>query len=395
MKKCICAVCTDEGNRLGTGFFCNIPYKNQKLKVLITASSHIKNHLKRSKITIKLNDAIKEIKINDDRKIYLNENYNTAIIEINPSKDGINDFLELDEFFNERINERVYTIQLDREQNTCISFGTLIKIEENEIYHLCSTEKGSSGSPILNINTSKVIGIHLQSIKHENINMGTLLHHIIKDFNEDHNLVNLYNDKRFSNLKLISSGSYGDIYSAYSIKDKIEVCLKKINIEKMKLNYESNNLENYQKDLDNEINILDILSDNKNSINILGSYDNENEKIIVMEKCDQNLYEFIKKRGKALTVEEIKLKFEGINELFESIQRNYIIHRDLKLENFLIKYNKEKTDYVIKLGDYGIGKFKYKTNGIYSGLKGTIDTIAPEIILEKTKEYKSSVDIYV
>jgi hypothetical protein len=394
MKKCICTVYMGKENGFGTGFFCNIPYKNQKLKVLITASSHIKNHLKRSKITIKLNDAIKEIKINDDRKIYLNENYNTAIIEINPSKDGINDFLELDEFFNERINERVYTIQLDREQNTCISFGTLIKIEENEIYHLCSTEMGSSGSPILNINTCKVIGIHLHYYKDEQLNMGTLLNYIIKDFNQDNNLVNLYNDKSFSNLKLISSGSYGDIYSAYSIKDKIEVCLKKINIEKMKLNYELNNLENYQKDLDNEINILNILSDNKNSVNILGSYDNENEKIIVMEKCDQNLYEFIKKRGKALTVEEIKLKFEGINELFESIQRNYIIHRDLKLENFLIKYNKEKTDYVIKLGDYGIGKFKYRTNGIYSGLKGTIDTIAPEIILEKTKEYKSSVDMF-
>jgi serine/threonine protein kinase len=224
--------------------------------------------------------------------------------------------------------------------------------------------------------------------------MGTLLNYIIKDFNEDHNLVNLYNDKNFSNLKLISSGSYGDIYSAYSIKDKIEVCLKKINIEKMKLNYESNNLENYQKDLDNEINILDILSDNKNSVKFFGNYDNENEKIIVMEKCDQNLYEFIKKRGKALTVEEIKLKFEGLNELFKSIQRKDIIHRDLKLENFLIKYNKEKTDYVIKLGDYGIGKFKYRTNGIYSGLKGTIDTIAPEIILEKTKKYKSSVDMF-
>ena len=328
MKKCICTVYGENrfAEEKGSGFFCIIPYKNQKLKVLITASSHIKNHLKRSKITIKLNDAIKEIKINDDRKIYLNENYNTAIIEINPSKDGINDFLELDEFFNERINERVYTIQLDREQNTCISFGTLIKIEENEIYHLCSTEMGSSGSPILNINTCKVIGIHLHYYKDEQLNMGTLLNYIIKDFNEDHNLVNLYNDKSFSNLKLISSGSYGDIYSAYSIKDKIEVCLKKINIEKMKLNYESNNLENYQKDLDNEINILDILSDNKNSVKFFGNYDNENEKIIVMEKCDQNLYEFIKKRGKALTVEEIKLKFEGLNELFKSIQRNDIIN---------------------------------------------------------------------
>ena len=162
----------------------------------------------------------------------------------------------------------------------------------------------------------------------------------------------------------------------------------------MKLNYESNNFGNYQKDLNNEINILDVLSDEKNSVKFLGDYDNENEKIIVMEKCDKNLYEFVKQRGKALTVEEIKLKFESLNKLFYKMQRKGIIHRDLKLENFLIKFNKEKTDYIIKLGDYGIGKFKYFTNGIYSGMKGTIDTVAPEIILEKTQKYESSVDMF-
>ena len=113
-----------------------------------------------------------------------------------------------------------------------------------------------------------------------------------------------------------------------------------------------------------------------------------------MEKCDINLNEFMKQRRKALTVEEIKSKFKSLNELFKLIQNESIIHRDLKLENFLIKYNKEKTDYLIKLGGYGIGTFKYLTNGIYSGLKGTIDNLAPEIILEKTQEYESSVDMF-
>ena len=47
--------------------------------------------------------------------------------------------------------------------------------------------------------------------------------------------------------------------------------------------------------------------------------------------------------------EEIKKKFESLNELFKIIQKEKIIHRDLKLENLLIKYNKEKTDYIIKL----------------------------------------------
>ena len=52
----------------------------------------------------------------------------------------------------------------------------------------------------------------------------------------------------------------------------------------------------------------------------------------------------MKQRGKALSIEEIKSKFKNLNELFKAIQ-----YRDLKLEILLIKYNKEKTDYLIKL----------------------------------------------
>ena len=71
-----------------------------------------------------------------------------------------------------------------------------------------------------------------------------------------------------------------------------------------------------------------------------------------------------------------------------------IIHRDLKLENFLIKYKDKQGNYTIKLADYGISKFEKNCNSIFSGLKGTPETVAPEIILEKIKKYKSSVDMF-
>ena len=61
----------------------------------------------------------------------------------------------------------------------------------------------------------------------------------------------------------------------------------------------------------------------------------------------------------------------------------------------MVKYkNAEKTEYVIKLCDYGISKFKNNTNGIFSGLKGSEDTIAPEISLEKITKYESVVDVF-
>ena len=162
----------------------------------------------------------------------------------------------------------------------------------------------------------------------------------------------------------------------------------------MKMIYKQNELSNSQKDLDNEIYILKLLSFNNNSVKYYGKYEKENEEVIVMEKCDKNLKEFIKERGTGLTVEEIKKHFLEMNKLFKYMQKEKIIHRDLKLDNFLVKFNKEKTDFIIKLSDYGICKIKNKTNSIFSGIKGTIGNVAPEIVLEKTKNYDNEVDIF-
>ena len=77
------------------------------------------------------------------------------------------------------------------------------------------------------------------------------------------------------------------------------------------------------------------------------------------------------------------------------MHKNNIIHRDLKLKNFLIKYtNEQKTEYIIKLCDYGIGKFLDEKNSTFSGMKGTTETIAPEICLSKTQKYENSIDIF-
>ena len=115
-----------------------------------------------------------------------------------------------------------------------------------------------------------------------------------------------------------------------------------------------------------------------------------------MEKCDNNLKELIKQRGKGLNTKVIKDHFLELNKLFKIMQEQKIIHRDLKLENFLIKYkNNEKSDFYIKLADYGLGKFKREfPKSSFSGLKGTIETVAPEIILEKKSSYEEIVDIF-
>jgi serine/threonine protein kinase len=154
-------------------------------------------------------------------------------------------------------------------------------------------------------------------------------------------------------------------------------------------------LKDYRSDLINEIIILTTFSDYENSVKFYGCYDKENEKAIITERCDLNLKEFILKKGIAFTTEEIKVTFLPMNEIFKLLQEKLVIHRDIKLDNFLVKYtNTKKTKCIIKLIDYGISKFKNNTNSIYIGKKGYEDIITPEISLNKTTKYERTADIF-
>ena len=169
----------------------------------------------------------------------------------------------------------------------------------------------------------------------------------------------------------------------------------------MKINYKENKLRGFQKDLDNEIRLLKLFSDYPNSLKFYGCYYTKDEKgnefeNIVLEKCDEDLEKFMRNRRKALDTTEIKEIFIGLNKVFQAMHQEGrdIIHRDLKLPNLLVKYeDNNKNNFIVKLGDYGLGKFLNEDDSI-SSLKGTSETAAPEIILKKIQKYDNSVDIF-
>ena len=71
-----------------------------------------------------------------------------------------------------------------------ISFGIIQSITEDEdrktIYHLCDSNAGSSGSPIINRKNFQIIGIHKGApTGSQNYNLGTLLKEPIEKFNEE------------------------------------------------------------------------------------------------------------------------------------------------------------------------------------------------------------------
>ena len=185
------------GIEQGTGFFCKIPFPNKEnmLPVLIT-NNHVINEdilFKKDeliKLDIKNEENIKTINLNNRLK-YTNEDYDVTIIEIK-NEDNVNHYLEIDDkVINDIINNHnqnkdyidktVYIMQYP-EGELSVSYGNIVGIYEKEKYnfqHKCSTNRGSSGSPILNIINNKVIGIHK---KGANINKGAFLSYSIKEF---------------------------------------------------------------------------------------------------------------------------------------------------------------------------------------------------------------------
>ena len=189
MTDCICKIKVN--STFGTGFFCKIPYENKNINVLMT-NYHIidDNYYQQNKeIYLFLNDEkeLKIIKLDKNRKTYFNKDYDIAMIELVES-DNINNYLELDDnLFKDEIRAyfkdiSIYILHYPFGKQASVSYGISIDIMDNEIKHICSTEHGSSGSPILNLSNNKIIGIHKQGSIRDNFNIGVLLKFPINDF---------------------------------------------------------------------------------------------------------------------------------------------------------------------------------------------------------------------
>ena len=169
MNKCVCMV--DLGKSQGTGFFLNIlfPKKNTIIPFLVTANHIINedtiNEHKVIVLSILDKKEIRKIELKN-RFIYTNREEDITLIEINPSFDHINSFLDLDENIASHNRGQifyklpVYLLQYPEGKESQVSFGNIIKIEEQTFMHNCWTSCGSAGGPIISMRSFKAIGLH-------------------------------------------------------------------------------------------------------------------------------------------------------------------------------------------------------------------------------------------
>ena len=180
---CICKI---DGNKAGTGFFCKIERGEELIPVLIT-NYHVidDNYMKQNKyLKFYINDKSHIIDLNSESKIYSSSNNEYDMMIIRLKEGQVNNYLDIDEnIFEDNSenfyeNDSIYILHYANAEEAKVSFGKGIKKVDNyDIKHLCHTEPGSSGGPILSRMTNKVIGIHKGSIGRGkcDYNIGTFL----------------------------------------------------------------------------------------------------------------------------------------------------------------------------------------------------------------------------
>ena len=186
-------------DKIGTGFFVNIPYKSKLLPVLITSIINKDDILNNNSISIYINNDKnrKIIKLDNNRKIYSSKKYDITIIEIKEKEDNLNNkYLELDDeiinyfkikkdeilyyFDSVYSNESIYLLNYAKDNDIFVSYGKLSYLNNKKLYYQCNIKEDSSGAPILLANNQKLIGIH--NIVSKKFNKGSLLIYSIKEF---------------------------------------------------------------------------------------------------------------------------------------------------------------------------------------------------------------------
>ncbi len=205
-------------------------------------------------------------------------------------------------------------------------------------------------------------------------------------------------------INIIGNGVSSIVFKGMEIKTGGLRAIKVIDLNKIKENILLvKGKENIEKELKNcvegfiqEFENMEICSkNNNNSVKCYEYFNNKDNFVIIMELCDKNLSKLltekiINNKEEIFNIKELLEILSQLNNTFKIMKENKIIHRDLKLENILIKYDdKDQTKFTIKLADYGSSKKLNSLSKNYLNSNvGTFIYNAPEILKGEKYNYK-------
>ena len=189
-----------------------------------------------------MNDEAKnyEIEIDKERRTYTSIKYDITIIELkkNDHLNNVSFFVIDEKIYDPKYKYKdisIFLLHYSKEKKSKISLWKINNIfkrkESYKIQHLCDSDEGSSGGPLINSLNGKVFGIHKGVAKGDkNYNEGTLLKEPIIEFeNMIKNKDNKNELEDNNKAEIIEKNNIEDI-NEITIRYKIEDCSKEIRI---------------------------------------------------------------------------------------------------------------------------------------------------------------------
>ena len=291
MKNSICKISINNGQQ-GTGFLCNINMNDwDTLRSLITTDFLIdaNDFAPGDKINISFDEGKinKEIIIEENRKIYTNQECGITFIEIK-SKDGIKreSFLDIDEnIYNNNPKEYlkrlpVFLLQYPNGDKIKKSEGLIIKIRDNNytVEHLCKCDSCSSGGPLINFNNNKVVGIHKDFGNNgHQWNLGIFIKIPIEKFKEAIN--NFENNQNLRENNINNNNFMNNMFNNFmNFNNNMNMMNNNMNMMNMNnMNMMNMNNMNFNNNMNMMNNNMNNMMNNNNNMNMMNNFMNLNQ----------------------------------------------------------------------------------------------------------------------
>ena len=275
--KSICKIRTEHGNgyEFGTGFFLRI--FSQKYLITIGFITNYEKQKENTEIEVEIyNKEVIKLRFKDRFIRYFPKPLDILAIEIKDSDFKTKDieFLEYDphnlnEGYSTYKDIDVFSLCYNNIYGTdfeaACSSGRIENVDKYEFEHSISTERGSSGSPIILFshgNILNVIGIHISYSQFKRLNIGVFIGEIIKELPKNMNL-----DKQFSNKnKIYEKNNINNKKIFNNIDNNRDINKSIHDITNLSINNNINlNSYNYNKPINLNINMAK--NENKDIIN--------------------------------------------------------------------------------------------------------------------------------
>ena len=190
-------------------------------------------------------------------------------------------------------------------------------------------------------------------------------------------------NNRYKIIEKIKEKSNCIIYKGFDLKEKKDVAVKVINLK---------NVSNIKIDkIKNELNTMNKI-DSKYSLKCYETFNSLSEMHIILEYCQDNLFDKMKSFVETSKIYYIKKIFNQLMEVYQILHKNNVIIRELKPEKILIKYtNQDETEFDIKLSDYSYSKELSDEEVTHTKI-GNSTYIAPEI--SAGEDYTNKCDLW-